>query len=109
MDPNAFQVHQLTHLVDADLLRGAQPRATLGFQLCNLLAQKLVMRIHPQQTTTQATGNLRAVPQSQRVELLSKLAQARQASPWATAQTLEAGGRTGPLLLQRFQVPVQLP
>src|SRR4029453_4078705 len=100
MDPNAFQVHQLTHLVATDLLRGAKHHATLGFQLCNLLAQKRVMRIHPQQTTTKPTGNLRAVPQSQRVELLSKLAQARQAYPLATEQALEPSCRTGPFLLQ---------
>ena len=41
--------------------------------------------------------------------MLGKLAQARQPYPLATEQALDAGRRTGPLLLQGFQVPVQMP
>src|SRR5215470_13802439 len=67
------------------------------------------MRPHPKQTSAQPTRNLRTIPQPQRVELLGKLVQFRQAYPLTTEQTLDAGRRTGPLLLQGFQVPGQMP
>ena len=50
---------------------------TLGFQRRNLLTQKLVMRLHPQHTSTQTTRERRAIPQPQRLQLFGQFAQAR--------------------------------
>jgi hypothetical protein len=102
-------VHQLTHLLDRGFLGGLEHRATLSFQLRNLLTQKLVMRIYPKHTSTQATRERRAVPTPQRVELLGQRAQARQPHPLGTKQTLATGGRPGLFLLQGFQVLVEMP
>ena len=88
--------------------RGLQLGTTLRFHLGNLLTEKRVMGIHPQHPTTQTRRNRRPIPQPQRLELLGQLGQARHPQPLTTEEALDAGRGTGPLLLQGFQVPVQM-
>jgi hypothetical protein len=66
------------------------------------------MGIHAEHPATQTQGNRRPIPQAQRLELLGQLAQARQPYALATKPPLDAGRRTGALLLQGFSVPVQM-
>jgi hypothetical protein len=77
MDANASEMHQLTDLLEGGFLGGLQQGTTLGLPLRNLLAQKLVMRLHPQHTSTQTTRERRAIPQPQRRQLFGQFAQAR--------------------------------
>ena len=52
--PEAFQLPQLTHLLEASFLRAVPYGTTLGCPRRPLCTQELVMGIHPQHTTTQA-------------------------------------------------------
>jgi hypothetical protein len=48
IDPDAFELPHLTHLLEAGFLRALQQGTTFGFQRRKRLAQKRVMRLHPQ-------------------------------------------------------------
>src|SRR2546423_13407856 len=78
---------------------------SLGLHPRNLLTQKLVMRPHPKQPLAQTMRHRRAILQPQLVELLGKLAQARQPYPLATEQPLDTGCGTSALSILKIRVP----
>src|SRR6516164_9060164 len=88
--------------------RGLQLGTTLRFHRGDLLTEKRVMGIHAEHATTETRRQRRPVPQAYRLELLGQLGQARHPQPLTTEEALDAGHRTGPLLLEGFQVPMQM-
>lgn len=66
------------------------------------------MGIDPQHPTTQTGWNRRTIPKPQGIELLGQLRQRRHLYSVAAEQALDTSRGTGPPLLQRFQVAVQM-
>jgi hypothetical protein len=62
IDPDPFELPQLTNLVEARVARGLKLGTTFCFDLRNLLAQKGVMSIHAPDPITQTRRNGRAIP-----------------------------------------------
>src|SRR5918998_1841706 len=53
VDPDPFEQHQLAYLLHACIARSLKSGTTFGFHLSNLLTEKLVMGIHPQDPLAQ--------------------------------------------------------
>jgi hypothetical protein len=83
------------------VLRGAKQGTTLRFQLHNLLAQNLVMRIHPQDTSAHPTWNLRPIPSRSDSSCSGNLFRLVSRLPWLLSQPLR---RVVVLARSRFSV-----
>src|SRR5215831_1512943 len=67
-----------------------------------------MMRIHPEKSTTQTGRKRRPIPQPQGVKLLRQVAEGLDPQSLTTEQSLDAPCGVAPLLLQGFQVSVQM-
>src|SRR3989442_2295792 len=77
IDPDPFELHQLTNLVEARVAPGLNLGTTFCFELRNLLAQKGVMSIHAQDPITQTRRNGRTIPNPKGLKLQGELSARR--------------------------------
>ena len=105
IDANAFEQHQLAHLVDMRVGRGLQLGLTLCFHFCNLRTEKGVMhtRAAPRR---RRPGGIGEPSHSRRPSSCSGNLVGLTKSPDYSG-ALDPGHGTGPLL-QSFQIPVQM-
>ena len=107
--PMPLPLHQLTHLLDRASWGGVEHGTTFSFQRRHLLHAD-TGEAHTPAAHVDAghSGEASRPTTAARRVARAHLLQARQPHPLAPQHTLDAGGRTGPFLLQGFQVPVQM-